>query len=53
MGWPLGWSDSAPLETASFLSWKQRHGSFCGLSLMTDLMDSSLEELTRDLPQQQ
>lgn len=51
MGWPLGWSDSAPLETESFRSWKQRHGCFCGLSLMADLMDSSLAELTAGLPE--
>jgi hypothetical protein len=49
MGWPLGWSDSAPLEMGSFLSWKQRHGCFCGLSLITDLMESALAELTEGL----
>lgn len=52
MGWPLGWSDSAPLAMELFQSWRQLHGCFCGLSLMTDEMDDSLEELTRDLPQQ-
>ena len=52
MGWPLGWSDSAPLAMASFLSWKQQLGAFCGLSLITDLMDACLDDLTRDLPQQ-
>jgi len=49
MGWPLGWSDSAPLATVSFLSWRQQLGAFCGLSLVTDLMDLSLSELTSDL----
>jgi DNA (cytosine-5)-methyltransferase 1 len=28
MGWPIGWTDYAPLETGKFLSWRQRHGDF-------------------------
>lgn len=26
MGWPIGWTDSAPLETARFQRWLQLHG---------------------------
>lgn len=26
MGWPLGWTDCAPLETARFLPWLRSHG---------------------------
>jgi hypothetical protein len=33
MGWPLGWSDSAPLEMESFRLWKKRHGNSCAPSL--------------------
>lgn len=36
MGWPLGWSDSAPLEMASFQSWKEQHGTYCDPWLMED-----------------
>lgn len=25
MGWPEGWSDTKPLETGRFQSWRQRH----------------------------
>lgn len=25
MGWPIGWTDSKPLETGKFLSWLQQH----------------------------
>lgn len=28
MGWPTGWSDLKPLETAKWQSWLQRHGAF-------------------------
>ena len=52
MAWPLGWSDSAPLATVSFQSWRQRHGSFCGLSLIEDDVGLSLVELTAELPLQ-
>lgn len=27
MGWPIGWSDTKPLATASFLLWRQQHGT--------------------------
>jgi hypothetical protein len=26
MGWPLGWTDFAPLETAKFQQWRRSHG---------------------------
>jgi hypothetical protein len=26
MGWPLGWTDLKPLETAKFREWQQQHG---------------------------
>jgi hypothetical protein len=26
MGWPIGWTDSKPLETGKFQSWLQQHG---------------------------
>jgi len=26
MGWPLGWTDLKPLETAKFREWRQQHG---------------------------
>ena len=26
MGWPLGWTDLKPLETAKFQEWQQQHG---------------------------
>jgi hypothetical protein len=29
MGWPLGWTDCAPLETGRFLEWRQQHSSCC------------------------
>jgi hypothetical protein len=29
MGWPLGWTDCAPLETGRFLEWQQQHSSSC------------------------
>jgi len=29
MGWPIGWTDSTPLEMDRFLSWQQRHGVSC------------------------
>jgi len=28
MGWPLGWTDLRPLETAKFQSWQQQHSAF-------------------------
>ena len=28
MGWPLGWTDLKPLETARFQSWLQQHGGY-------------------------
>jgi hypothetical protein len=28
MGWPIGWTDLNPLETARFLEWLQQHGRF-------------------------
>jgi len=28
MGWPLGWTDLNPLETARFQSWLQQHGKY-------------------------
>lgn len=28
MGWPLGWTDLKPLETAKFHEWRQQHGGF-------------------------
>jgi len=30
MGWPLWWTDLAPLATDKFLSWRQAHSEFCG-----------------------
>ena len=27
MGWPLGWTDLKPLETAKFQQWQQQHGN--------------------------
>ena len=27
MGWPLGWTDCAPLETGRFLEWQHSHSS--------------------------
>lgn len=29
MGWPIGWTDSAPLETARFRLWLRLHGERC------------------------
>lgn len=29
MGWPIGWTDSAALETDRFQEWLQRHSGFC------------------------
>lgn len=28
MGWPMNWTNCAPLETAKFQSWLQQHGAF-------------------------
>jgi hypothetical protein len=28
MGWPIGWTDLKPLETARFRQWQQQHGNF-------------------------
>ena len=28
MGWPIGWTDVAPLATAKFHEWQQQHGNF-------------------------
>lgn len=28
MGWPVGWTDSQPLETARFQQWRLQHGGF-------------------------
>lgn len=28
MGWPIGWTDCAPLEMAKFQAWQQWHGKF-------------------------
>lgn len=28
MGWPIGWTDLKPLETAKFQGWLQQHGDF-------------------------
>ncbi|NBW08761.1 MAG: hypothetical protein EBR82_12130, partial [Caulobacteraceae bacterium] len=27
MGWPLGWTDCAPLETDKFQLWRRSHGA--------------------------
>lgn len=32
MGWPIGWSDLAPLATDKYRSWLQRHGACSPLS---------------------
>lgn len=29
MGWPIGWTDSKPLEMDKFQSWLRLHGRFC------------------------
>jgi hypothetical protein len=29
MGWPIGWTESRPLETAKFQQWWQLHSAFC------------------------
>jgi hypothetical protein len=31
MGWPLGWTDCAPLATDKFRQWRQQHGD-CSVS---------------------
>lgn len=28
MGWPIGWTELAPLETGRFQQWRQQHGGF-------------------------
>jgi hypothetical protein len=28
MGWPTGWTESAPLETDRFREWRQQHGNY-------------------------
>lgn len=28
MGWPIGWTELKPLETARFQEWRQQHGAF-------------------------
>jgi len=28
MGWPIGWSDTSPLETDRFRAWLQQHGDY-------------------------
>lgn len=28
MGWPIGWTDCAALETDKYRQWRQRHGGF-------------------------
>lgn len=28
MGWPIGWTDCAPLETGRFQEWRRQHGKF-------------------------
>ncbi len=28
MGWPIGWTDCAPLETDRFQRWLRSHGDF-------------------------
>ncbi|BBO84500.1 hypothetical protein DSCO28_50660 [Desulfosarcina ovata subsp. sediminis] len=33
MGWPIGWTDLEPLETAKFRSWLQQHSAFCNQKL--------------------
>lgn len=32
MGWPMGWTDLKPLETAKFLEWRQQHSPFSRLN---------------------
>ena len=32
MGWPVGWSDSRPLETDKFQQWCRSHGIYCANS---------------------
>jgi len=29
MGWPIGWTDSRPLETGRFRRWLNSHGTYC------------------------
>jgi len=31
MGWPIGWTDLKPLETAKFLEWRRQHSPFSQL----------------------
>jgi hypothetical protein len=47
MGWPLGWSDSAPSGMASFLAWKERHGNYCDPWLTTELTMKTGERFGR------
>lgn len=37
MGWPLGWSDCAPLETAKFQRWQQQHSPLSALNSTEDI----------------
>lgn len=32
MGWPIGWTDLRPLETAKFHEWRLQHGAFSAAS---------------------
>lgn len=33
MGWPIGWTGVAPLETGKFREWQQQHGAYWRMSL--------------------
>ena len=36
MGWPIGWTGLAPLETDKFQQWYERHGMSCASEPQTD-----------------
>ena len=36
MGWPTGWTELEPLETAKYLEWLERHGTSCAQEAATE-----------------
>ncbi len=43
MGWPIGWTDCAPLETGKFHLWQQQHSSCCDLAVDGELLEPEPE----------
>jgi hypothetical protein len=47
MGWPIGWTDLKPLETAKFQEWQQQHGIFCQSEFNANSAQGLINETNR------